>query len=97
MTVSEKIVDTFWSPELPVTVKLYSPRGAEELACKVKVLEPFCVGFGEKEPVTPIGKPETANVTALENPYSELTKMGSVVDDPGLIDPYCFANVKVGV
>jgi hypothetical protein len=41
LTVSEKIVDTVWLPELPVTVKLYSPRGVEELACKVNVLEPF--------------------------------------------------------
>jgi hypothetical protein len=72
LTVSEKTVDTFWLPELPVTVKLYCPGDAEELACKVKVLEPFCVGLGEKEPVTPLGKPETAKVTALENPYSEL-------------------------
>ena len=72
MTVSEKIVETFWPPAVPVTVKLYCPSGAEELAFKVKVLEPFCVGFGEKEPVTPLGKPETAKVTALENPYSEL-------------------------
>jgi hypothetical protein len=70
--VSEKIVDTFWLPEVPVTVKLYSPAGAEELACTVKTLKPFCAGFGEKDPVTPLGRPERAKVTLLENPYSEL-------------------------
>ncbi len=72
MTVRENFVDSFWLPAVPVTVKLYCPIGAVVLACKVKVLEPFCVGFGEKDPVTPLGKPETANVTLLENPYSEL-------------------------
>lgn len=46
----------------------YCPRLAVPLAEKVSVLLSV-VGFGEKEAVTPLGKPDADNVTFPLNPY----------------------------
>ncbi len=49
-------------------VRVYCPRLAELLAVSVSVLLPV-VGFGEKEAVTPLGRPETERFTLPVNPY----------------------------
>jgi hypothetical protein len=55
-------------PDVPVRVKGYCPIAVELLAISVKVLLPV-VGFGEKDAVTPLGKPETARLILPVNPY----------------------------
>jgi len=57
-----------WLPEVPVMITLYCPRVAELLAAKVNVLLPV-VGFGEKDAVTPLGRPDAERVTLPANPY----------------------------
>jgi len=57
-----------WLPEVPVMITLYCPRVAELLAAKVSVLLPV-VGFGEKDAVTPLGRPDAERVTLPANPY----------------------------
>jgi hypothetical protein len=59
-------------PDLPVTVKGYCPIATELLDASVKVLLPV-VGFGEKDAVTPLGRPETEKVTLPVNPYCGFT------------------------
>jgi len=59
-------------PDVPVTVTLYCPTVAELLATNVSVLLPL-VGFGAKEAVTPLGRPETEKFTLPVNPYCEYT------------------------
>jgi hypothetical protein len=54
-------------PDVPVTVSGYCPMAVELLAVSVKVLFPV-VGFGEKDAVTPLGKPETERFTLPVNP-----------------------------
>ena len=51
---------------------MYCPRLAELLAVKVTVLLPV-VGFGEKDAVTPLGRPEAERVTLPVNPLSWFT------------------------
>jgi len=63
------IVVTVWLPDFPVMVTLYCPRGAELLAVSVNVLVPV-VGFGEKDAVTPLGRPDAERVTLPVNPYN---------------------------
>ena len=56
-------------PEVPVMVSVYCPMLAELLAVSVKVLLPV-VGFGLKDAVTPLGRPDvTAKLTLPLNPY----------------------------
>ena len=55
-------------PEVPVTVTVYCPIVAVLLAVSVTVLLPV-VGFGVKDAVTPLGRPETARFTLPANPY----------------------------
>lgn len=59
-------------PELPVTVNVYWPTGAELLAENVIVLL-LVVGFGEKVAVTPLGSPETERFTLPVKPYCGYT------------------------
>ena len=80
-TPSEKVVVAVWEPEVPVTVIVWVPKGAEVLAVKVSVV-PVVVGFGEKEAVTPVGNPETARLTVPLNPFSGLTLIVEVVEVP---------------
>jgi hypothetical protein len=64
-----------------VTVTLYCPRLAELLAVNVSVLPPV-VGFGEKEAVTPLGRPEAERLTVPANPFWGFTLMEVVPEAP---------------
>jgi len=55
-------------PEVPVIVRLYCPRVAVLLATRVRVLFPV-VALGEKDAVTPLGRPDIERVTFPVNPY----------------------------
>ena len=55
-------------PEVPVIVSGYGPAATELDAVRVKVLLPVA-GLGEKEAVTPVGRPETDRFTLPVNPY----------------------------
>lgn len=59
-------------PEVPVTVSAEVPRVAVLLAVSVSVVFPV-VGLGEKDAVTPAGKPLTARLTLPLNPYCGVT------------------------
>ena len=61
-------------PEVPVIVTVYCPRLAELLACTVNVLIPVAVGFGEKDAVTPLGRPDAERVTLPANPFCGYTE-----------------------
>ena len=56
------------APDVPVIVTTLWPMLAELLAVKVSVEYPV-VGLGEKDAVTPFGKPETARFTLPVKPY----------------------------
>lgn len=55
-------------PDVPVMVRLYWPSVAAPLAVRVSVVEEVA-GFGLKEAVTPVGKPEIEKFTLPANPY----------------------------
>ena len=59
-------------PDVPVRVKEYCPIAKELLDDSVKVLLPV-EGFGEKDAVTPLGRPETEKFTLPVNPYCGFT------------------------
>jgi len=59
-------------PEVPVMVSVLVPPGAEELAVSVRVLVPV-VEVGEKDAVTPLGRPEMERFTLPVKPYSGVT------------------------
>jgi hypothetical protein len=67
-TPNVSITDAVWPPEVPVTVIEYCPRLAALLAENVSVLFPVA-GFGVKEAVTPLGKPDADKLTFPLNPY----------------------------
>jgi len=54
-------------PEVPVTVTVCCPVLAELLAVSVSVLFPV-VGFGARDAVTPLGRPDTERFTLPVNP-----------------------------
>jgi len=66
------VVVAVCEPEVPVTVRVYWPVGAVLLAVSVSVVLDV-VGLGEKDAVTPLGRPATENVTLPLNPYCGLT------------------------
>jgi hypothetical protein len=70
--VRDVVVVTVWLPEVPVTVGVYCPGVAVLLVEINSTLLPV-VGFGEKDPVTPLGKPDTESVTFPVNPYCGYT------------------------
>jgi len=73
--VRAKLVDTVRAPDFPVMVTLYCPTGAELLAISVSVLSnPAMVGLGEKDAVTPLGRPVAERVTLPVNPFREFTR-----------------------
>ena len=72
LMVKEMVVVAFWLPEIPVIVSVAVPGTAELLAVRVSVLLPV-VGFGEKEAVTPLGRPEMEKFTLPVNPYAGST------------------------
>ena len=72
--VRAKVVVTVRAPDFPVMVTLCCPTAAELLAVSVTVLlYPAVVGFGEKDAVTPLGKPDAERVTRPVNPSREFT------------------------
>jgi hypothetical protein len=66
-------VDTFWEPEVPVMVAVYSPRVAVLLAVRVIIVEPV-IGLAANEAVTPLGRPVTARLTLPVKPYCGFTE-----------------------
>jgi hypothetical protein len=72
-TPKTSVVVTFKLPEVPVIVKVYSPGLTELLDLTVIWLRPGETGFGEKDAVTPAGKPVTARFTFPVKPYSGVT------------------------
>ena len=62
-------------------VRVLVPSLAVLLAESVNIAYPV-VGLGEKDAVTPLGRPETARLTLPVNPYSGLISMEAVVDVP---------------
>jgi len=66
--VRTRVVVTVRAPDFPVMVTLYTPAAAELPAVNVSMVYPF-VGFGEKDAVTPLGRPDAERVTLPVNPY----------------------------
>jgi hypothetical protein len=65
---SVRVVVSVRLPDVPVIVSVALPPLAVLLAVRVSVLAPV-VEVGEKEAVTPLGKPETDRFTLPVNPY----------------------------
>ena len=82
-------------PEVPVTVSVVVPRAAVLLAVSVSVLFPV-IGFGEKDAVTPAGKPLTARLTLPLNPYCGYTETYDVPEVPWPTDVLPAETVKPG-
>jgi hypothetical protein len=61
-----------WPPEVPVTVSVFVPIGAELLAVSVRIVY-VDAGFGFQSTETPLGRPDTEKVMLLLNPYCGLT------------------------
>jgi len=59
-----------WEPDVPVMVTMYCPRLAEFVAVSVSVLPTAegGAGFGLKDAVTPLGRPETERLTLPVKP-----------------------------
>jgi len=72
-TVQARVVVAVCVPEVPPIVSVALPRVAVLLAVSVSVVVPVAVGFGEKDAVTPAGRPETANRTLPANPFKAFT------------------------
>ena len=68
LTVSVIGVVAVTEPDVPVIVTVVCPAAAVLLAERVMTLLPVA-GLGEKDAVTPLGKPEALKVTPLEKPY----------------------------
>ena len=86
------------APEVPVTVTVEVPAGADALAVRVITLDPV-VGLVPKVAVTPLGGPDTASVTLPVNPPASVTVTVSVPLLPWAIDSDGeeSASVKLGV
>lgn len=68
-------MDALSAPEVPVILTVTGPAiAAVLLAVSVSTLA-LVAGFGEKDAVTPLGRPEAARVTALVNPFAPVTEM----------------------
>ena len=68
LIISVKDVDVVVVPDVPVIVTVDCPGVAVLLAVRFRLL--FAVaGFGEKDPVTPLGKPDTVSATLPVKPY----------------------------
>jgi len=67
-TPNVRFVVAVMLPDVPVIVRVYCPSAAVLLATNVNVLFPV-VGLGEKEAVTPLGRPETERFTLPVKPY----------------------------
>jgi hypothetical protein len=65
---SDKVVVSVKLPEVPVMVSVLVPTLAVLLAVRVRVLVPV-VEVGEKEALTPLGRPDRESFTLPVNPY----------------------------
>lgn len=74
VTVRTSVVELVKVPDMPVTVTVTAPVVAVAVAVRVSVLEAVA-GFGLKEGVTPLGRPEADKVTLLLKPFSGVTVM----------------------
>lgn len=74
-----RVSETFvWvEPLVPVTITSYDPRTAEDPTDSVRTLLPV-PGLALKDDVTPWGRPDTARLTGLENPFCATTEMVDV-------------------
>ena len=70
--VRAKVVVAVRAPDFPVMVPWYCPTVTELLAVSVSKLDPVA-GFGEKDAVTPLGRPEAERVTLPVNPFRGFT------------------------
>ena len=73
-TVNASVVLAVRLPEVPVMVTVADPVVAVLLAVSVSTLVPV-VGFVPNVAVTPLGRPDAANVTLPLNPFKSLTVM----------------------
>ncbi len=78
VTTTVSVSEALRVPLVPVTVKSAPPRVASEAAVSVSTevqagVEPEVAGLGEKSPVTPVGRSETASATFDVNPSSGVT------------------------
>lgn len=70
-------------PAVPVMVAVADAGAAELLAVRVSVLLPPA-GLGERDEVTPLGRPLTAKFTGLANPFCGTTMTTEFAELPGL-------------
>ena len=82
-------------PDVPVMVTLYCPRLAEFVAVKVTVLFP-AEGIGEKDAVTPLGRPDAERLTLPANPFNGYTDTQVVLEVPWPMFKPPAETVKVG-
>ena len=68
-------------PEVPLTLTVNVPVGAEGPADRVRVLLAV-VGLGMKDAMTPLGRPEAARFTAALKPFNVLTVIVLVAPVP---------------
>ena len=68
LTVTAIVVVEVRLPEVPVIVTVAGPGVAAALAVSVNMLLPVA-GFGVKDAVTPLGRPDAAKVTPPLKPY----------------------------
>lgn len=70
--VKMRVADAVWLPEVPVMVTLYCPTAAELLAVRIReLLYVVVLGFGKKDAVTPLGRPDAEKVTLPVNPFRD--------------------------
>lgn len=69
-----KVVVSVRAPDFPVMVTLYCPTATELLAVSVSRLF-STVEFGEKDAVTPLGRPDAERVTLPVNPFWGCSEM----------------------
>jgi len=94
-TPKAKVVVADREPDVPVMVSVVVPRAAVLLAVSVSVVLPV-VGFGEKDAVTPAGRPVMARFTLPLNPYCGFTEIPNVPELPWPIYAVPAESVKPG-
>jgi hypothetical protein len=95
--VSVRGAEAVLDPQVPLIVTVLFPGAAVLLAVSVSVAA-LVVGSGEKDAVTPVGRPLAESLTLPVNPNSGLTKIAVEVTPPGAMtaSPQGW-SVKVGV
>lgn len=85
VTVRAIVVEAVSVPEVPVIVMVLVPVVAVLATARISPLVPV-VGLASIAAVTPVGRPETASVTAPVNPFASSTLMVSLMLVPGAVD-----------